>query len=185
MAKIRNGVPVQMPSGRIKIWDTEKAPHPLSHKQNGNRCGFLWHPYNSVKGKLFQLTLKPIIIQAIDRVWNELCDYDPESYIYDDETLFELNQVLTTEILDLFQDSVERKDWERAGIEEIGGTLRKQRIMLQLKDIFLFLMKEDVYYRPRLMELCKRTAPIFEGWEPTAEEMKYMAMGREPVKQEV
>ena len=170
MAKIQKGVPVQLPSGKVKIWDTEKAPHPLWHKNNKNRIGFLYHPYNHVKGKVLQLTLKPAILTAIDTVWKGFAQYDEEAYVYDDPILFELNQEITLAILDLFEDKLERQDWEPSG--EIGGTLRKQEFMLKIKDICLFLMKEDIYYRPRILEMMRRIAPIIEKWEPTDAEMR-------------
>jgi hypothetical protein len=186
MTKIRKGIKVQLPSGRTKVWDVEHAPHPLYHKNNSNRFSFLWNPYHSAKGKMLQFALKPVILQGIERVWKDLCEYDEEAYVYDDPALFKLNQILTSGILELFQDAMERADWEKAGISEIGGTLRKQKIMLQLKDIFLFTLKEDVYYRPRILELGKRIAPVLEEWNPTELEQKYMRMARDSkVKTEI
>lgn len=170
MVRIEKGVPVQMPSGKVKIWDTEKQPHPLWHKNNKNRVGFLYHPYNHVKGRFLQLTIKPALLAAIDMAHKGFVDYDKDAYVYEDPTLFRLNQELTAGIIDLFEDKLERESWEPSG--QVGGTLRKQDFLLKVKDICLFLMKEDIYYRPRFIELMRRIAPVLDEWEPSEAELK-------------
>jgi len=127
-----------MPDGTVRTFDAANEPRPGCEGNNKSREGFLYNCYFHPLGKFFQHTIKGAIMQTIRRVHDtEIPRYDRQAYVYDDPRLRTLDEILTGAILTLINDT------ERA---------HKQEILLDLKDICLFMLKEDVYYRPRILQ---------------------------------
>ncbi len=128
---------VQMPDGTVRRWDMANEPKPDS-VGNQSRNGFLYNCYTHPMGRFFQNTIKGAIISIIRRIHDkDIPRYDKQAYVYDDPRLQKLNAILTTAIKDLVNDA----DCER-----------KREILLACKDICLFMLKEDVFYRPRILQ---------------------------------
>lgn len=129
---------VLMPDGTIRPWDMANEPKPDS-VGNQSRNGFLYNCYTHPKGRFFQETIKSgLILPVIKKIhkW-AIPKYDPQAYQFDDPRLQCLHRLMTEVIDDQIQDT------DRA---------RKREIFYQIRDIALFGLKEDIFYRPRALQ---------------------------------
>lgn len=127
----------------LKAYDkrTERNPS-YPEGNNGSRNGFTYNPNLHPKGKYFQYIVKPAIRAAIDFAHGAITKYyDKDAYKYDDSRL----QAWDTYLVDFID-----KNFNGSGKQD---KLYKSDFMLKIKDIVLFLMKEDIYYRPRFIML--------------------------------
>lgn len=128
---------VRMPDGTFRRWDAANEPKP-DCVGNGSRNGFLYNCYTHPLGRFFQETIKNGIVAVIRRIHDkEIKRYDKQAYVYDDPRLQLLDRIITEAVEEQIQDT--DKD-------------RKREILLQCKDVSLFMLKEDVFYRPRIMQ---------------------------------
>ena len=126
-----------MPDGSIVQWDMANDPKP-DCVGNQSRNGFLYNCYTHAKGKLFQYTIKPAITGIIKRVHDkDIPRYDKDAYVYEDPRLLKLDQIIKETIDEVIQDA--DKD-------------RKREILKDCADISMFMLKEDVFYRPRILQ---------------------------------
>lgn len=129
-------VQVHMPDGTVRPWDMANEPKP-DCVGNGSRNGFLYNCYTHSLGKFFQHTIKKGIESVIFRLHDkDIPRYDKQAYVYDDPRLQFLDRLITQVIEEAIQDI--DKD-------------RKREILMACKDICLFMLKEDVFYRPRIL----------------------------------
>jgi hypothetical protein len=129
-------VNVRMPDGTVRQWNPATEPKPDS-VGNGSRNGFLYNCYTHPLGRFFQNTIKGAIIGVIRRLHDkDIPRYDRQAYVFDDQRLQALDRILTAAILEAINDA----DCER-----------KREILLNCKDICLFMLKEDIFYRPRIL----------------------------------
>ena len=136
-------VNILMPDGTIKPWNRATEPKPDSIG-NQSRNGFLFNCYFHPLGRFFQNTIKAGILSVIRRIHDkEIPRYDRQAYTYEDKRLQILDKIITDAIGHTIQDA--DKD-------------RKQEILNQCKDICLFMLKEDAFYRPRVLEATVRAA---------------------------
>lgn len=127
----------RMPDGSVRKWDKANEPKPDSIG-NGSRNGFLYNCYHHSLGRFFQETIKNGIVAVIRRIHDkEIPRYDKQAYIYDDPRLQKLDQIITETINEVIDDT----DRER-----------KREILLMCKDICMFMLKEDIFYRPRTLK---------------------------------
>jgi hypothetical protein len=146
------------PDGTITSFNPAKEANPDS-VGNQSRNGFLYSPYFHPFGKFLQGKVKGSMLKCIDFVHSALLRYDPSAYNYDDIRLLELREVGRDSIEELFTDEADEDPF------------RKPFFLLKLLDIVLFLMKEDIYYRWRFIELMRRFGKTAEHLEPTGEEL--------------
>lgn len=127
----------RMPDGSTKLWDMANEPKPDSIG-NDSRNGFLYNCYHHSLGRFFQETIKNSIVAVIRRIHDkEIPRYDKQAYVYDDPRLQELDRILKSAITALIRDD----DCER-----------KREILFMLVDICMFMLKEDIFYRPRILK---------------------------------
>jgi hypothetical protein len=129
---------VLMPDGTVRKWDSETEPKP-DCVGNGSRNGFLYNCYTHPKGRFFQNTIKNgLILPLIKKIHSwAIPKYDPQAYVFDDPRLQCLHSLITKTINDRMDDA--DRD-------------RKREIFYQIRDIALFGLKEDVFYRPRTLK---------------------------------
>ena len=128
---------IRMPDGTVRVWDMANEPKPDS-VGNKSRNGFLYNCYTHPLGRFFQNTIKHGILSIIHRIHDkEIPRYDKEAYVYDDPRLRFLDALITKVV----EDQIADQDHDR-----------KQEILLNCKDICLFMLKEDVFYRPRILQ---------------------------------
>lgn len=133
-------VNLRLKDGGLVAWDMANEPKPDS-VGNGSRNGFLWNCYTHPLGRFFQNTIKWGIISTIRRVHDkEIPRYDREAYTYDDPRLKMLDSGIASLIEQTYVDFGESDEQY------------KRDILTNLKDIFLFILKEDIYYRPRILK---------------------------------
>jgi len=123
----------------LKVYD-KRSERNVNYPDGNNesRNGFIFNPGFHPKGQFFQNVIKKAILAAINFAHSAIVkNYDREAYLYDDSRLRDLNIFLRKYIDANFQDS---KPY-------------KSDFMLKLVDILLFLMKEDVYYRARMIDI--------------------------------
>jgi hypothetical protein len=126
-----------MPDGTTRRWDPANEPKP-SWIGNDSRDHFLYNCYSHPLGKFFQDVIKGRIVSMIRWVHDSgIPRYDKEAFVFDDPRLQLLNQIITDAIEEQIQDS--DKD-------------RKQKILSDCRDISLFMLKEDIFYRPRILQ---------------------------------
>jgi len=129
-------VQVHMPDGTVRPWDMANEPKP-DCVGNASRNGFLYNCYTHSLGKFFQHTIKKGIESVIFRLHDkDIPRYDKQAYVYDDPRLQKLNAIISAVI----NESINDADCQR-----------KREILHACKDICLFLLKEDIYYRPRIL----------------------------------
>jgi hypothetical protein len=130
-------VKIVMPDGTIRPWDMANEPKPDS-VGNQSRNGFLFNCYTHPMGRFFQNTVKQGILAIIRRLHDkDIPRYDKQAYVYEDPRLKKLDEIITNAVADTIDD----KDRER-----------KREILLNCKDICLFMLKEDIFYRPRILQ---------------------------------
>ena len=124
--------------GEISFWDPATQRHPAYPKgDNRSRFGFTYH-FDSIRGKWFQGVVKDAIKGCIKFTHSTILKrYDEEAFIFDDPRLAAIKAVSDDYISKNFQHSAPIKS----------------DFMHKVFDIILFLMKEDVYYRGRFLEL--------------------------------
>lgn len=144
--QIRN---VVMPDGTTRPWDMANEPKP-DCIGNDSRNGFLYNCYTHPMGRFFQETVKNGILAVIKRIHNkEIPRYDKQAYVYDDPRLKMLDQIITRSVNETINDA----DGER-----------KREILSHCKDICLFMLKEDLFYRPRILQaIVKASKEILEN----------------------
>lgn len=129
-----------MGAGQIQVIHDRRlgTAHVAQPPGNQSREGFLHNCYNTSLGKFFQNTIKKGIESIIFRLHDkDIPRYDKTAYVYDDQRLQTLDRILTSAITELIDDA----DGER-----------KREILLACKDICLFMLKEDIFYRPRILK---------------------------------
>jgi len=105
---------------------------------NQSRDGFLHNCYNTGLGRFFQNTIKKGIESVIFRIHDkDIPRYDKTAYVYDDPRLQKLNAILSAAIDEVINDA---------------DSDRKREILHACKDICLFMLKEDIFYRPRILQ---------------------------------
>lgn len=135
-ARAPQKVSIPMPDGSTRIWDMANEPKPDS-VGNQSRNGFLYNCYTHPMGRFFQNTVKNGILAIIHRIHaKDILRYDKQAYVYDDPRLKKLDEIITRSV----NLTIDDKDRER-----------KREILLSCKDICLFMLKEDIYYRPRVL----------------------------------
>ena len=110
---------------------------------NQSRNGFLYNCYTTKMGRFFQETIKRWLETGIARIHNkEIPRYDKEAYIFADPRLKLLHDTLLTLTEKYLNDN--DKD-------------RKRELVRDISEIWLFMMKEDIYWRrigiPMLVDL--------------------------------
>jgi len=146
------------PDGTVTVYNPVKEKNPDAIG-NQSRNGFLYNPYFHPLGKFLQGKVKMSMLKTIDFVHTAIRRYDTDAYQFDDTRLLELYQVGRDSITELFTDDAEQDPF------------RKPAFLLKLLDIVLFLMKEDIFYRWRFVELMRRFGRTAEHLEPTGAEL--------------
>lgn len=147
-------------------YNPAKEPNPHAVGTH-SRVGFLFNPYYHPLGKFLQGKVKGSILKSIDFVHSSILRYDSEAYTYSDERLQALYKTGHECIINLFDS------------KEDPEPFRKPAFMLKLLDICLFLMKEDIFYRYRFIELMKQMGRTAEHLEPTGEELANLMRGND------
>ena len=123
--------------------DTMRHPE-YPEGDNRSRNAFMWN-LASKQGKVFQRVVKPAIIKTIGMIHSWILkSWDPEGYIYDDPRMKHLDENLHGFISEYYNHQE-----------------RKLNFMHQAIDIGLFILKEDIYYRGRILHMLNQL-PIFE-----------------------
>lgn len=145
--------------GQVVRWNPAKEPDPrVKGNENGGngKGGFRFSPYYHDKGKFLQDVIKKGIIKAIDLAHSQIVGkYDKDAYVLEDPRLVELNAYLRTYLSQNFEHSMPRK----------------LKFMTQILDIVMFLMKEDIYYRARFLDMFYHM-PRFEITETESENIQ-------------
>lgn len=134
--------------GELVRWNPakERDPRVKGNENAGEHSGFRWSPFYSAAGKYLQEFIKPTIIKTIALIHKQIVGkYDPHAYELSDPRLVEMNTYIRSYISTNFQHSMPRK----------------LTFMMQIVDIIMHLMKEDVYYRARFLDLFNNM-PRFE-----------------------
>jgi hypothetical protein len=143
--------------GQVVRWNPAKDRDPrIKENENaGNgKGGFRFSPYYHEKGKFLQDVIKKGIIKAIEVAHDQIVGrYDPEAYKLDDGRLRELNAYMRAYLSYNFEHQAPRKI----------------TFMSQILDIVMFLMKEDIYYRARFLDMWKNMP---RDYELTQEELE-------------
>lgn len=145
--------------GQTVRWNPAKDRDPRI-KENGNggngKGGFRFSPYYHEKGKFLQDVIKKGIIKAIDLAHSQIVGkYDKDAFVFEDPRLVELNAYFRSYLSQYFEHDVPRKI----------------TFMSQIVDIVMFLMKEDIYYRARFLDMF-RDMPRFEITENETENIQ-------------
>ncbi len=123
---------------KAEFWNYETSSNPQYEGNNETRLGFKYNPYHHVKGKLMQGVMKTAVKSAINFAHaNIIKHYDREAFVYEDARLKAIDEYCKRYIDDNFQESYPYKS----------------DFMCKIVDIFLFLMKEDIYYTARWLEM--------------------------------
>jgi len=132
---------------------------------NDSRAGFTWH-LDSVKGAIFQRTVKPAIIRTVNKIHKWVVgEWDRDAFVYDDPRLQVLDDSVTEGINTLF----DHQD-------------RKLDLMHKGADVLLFMLKEDIYWRPRIFTLINKL-PYFILTPQESENIDTFTKGVEVVNQ--
>ena len=143
--------------GQVVRWNPAKDRDPRI-KENGNggsgEGGFRFSPYYHDKGKFLQDVIKKGILKTIEVAHDQIVGrYDPDAYKLQDERLCELNAYMRAYLSANFEHD----------------NPRKITFMSHIVDIIMFLMKEDIYYRARFLEMWKNMP---RDYELTQEELE-------------
>ena len=123
---------------KADFWNYETSANPQYEDNNETRLGFKYNPYWHVKGKFFQGIVKTAIRRAIDFAHAGIIKhYDREAFAYDDPRLKSIDEYCKRYIDQNFQDAYPYK----------------ADFLTKIIDIILFLMKEDIYYCSRWLDL--------------------------------
>lgn len=135
--------------GQAVRWNPATEPDPrVKQNENGGKGtgGFRFSPYFHEKGIYLQKVIKSGIIKSIALAHSQIVGkYDKDAFKFDDPRLQELNGYLRAYLSSNFAHDAPRKI----------------TFMSQIVDIVMFLMKEDIYYRARFLNLFNEL-PTFE-----------------------
>lgn len=147
---------VKEEGGNISFWNREKDRHPAYPKgDNRSRTGFLFDPYHHEKGKFFQGVIKKVLLGAISLAHKWFTQYyDSDIFVYDDPRLNALNDFLQTYMDMHFADKYTHD------------------FMPKVVDITLGLMKEDIRYRARFLDLLTQLGKMYPDGFPLSENEK-------------
>lgn len=137
--------------GQVLRWNpaVDRDPRIPKNENAGGKTGFRFSPFYHEKGQYLQNVVKKGIIKTIDVIHSQITKgYDVDAYKFDDPRLAELNVYFSYYISNNF-----------CNLEKTNT--RKLDFMVKIKDIIMFLMKEDIYYRARFFELFSNL-PRFE-----------------------
>lgn len=143
--------------GVLVRWNPAKDRDPrIRDNENGGngKGGFRFSPYYHEKGKFLQDVIKKGILKAISLAHDQIVGkYDPDAFKLEDERLQNLNGYLRAYLSVNFEHDHPRKI----------------TFMSQIVDIVMFLMKEDIYYRARFLDMLKNMP---RDYELTTEELE-------------
>lgn len=110
--------------------------------QEGSRYQFTYE-HTSKKGQWLQWFLKQTIIKTMHFIHGQIKGkYDKNAYIFQDPRLFTIQQFI--------------KNYAKDNMEQ-----RKQEIINEAADIFLFLLKEDIFYRVRVVDAIRLWSSMY------------------------
>lgn len=135
--------------GKVVRWNpaTDRDPRIKENRNAGTKGGFRFSPFYHEKGIYLQNVIKTGIIKAIELAHDQIVGkYDPEAYRLEDPRLVKLNAYFRAYVSEKFEHSMPRK----------------LKFMTQILDIVMFLMKEDIYYRSRFLEMLKNMPHDYE-----------------------
>jgi hypothetical protein len=134
-------------------------PRIKGNENRGEGGGFTFSPYFHTKGLFFQNVIKKGITTTINITYNQILRfYDKNAFVFEDPRLKKLQLFCKTYVATYYAE------------EGPGGTgITKLTFMYQFFDIMLFLMKEDIFYRPRFFEFLNN---VPKGWELTDSEIQ-------------
>ena len=139
---------LRMPDGTIRRWDMANEPKPDS-VGNQSRNGFLYNCYTHPMGKFFQETIKKGLEAVIRRIHDkEIPRYDKHAYEYDDPRLQAINELLKGMMVKHIDDN---------------DTARKHQVFGDFIDVIMFMMKEDVFYRARVIKSLEDLAIAYQS----------------------
>ena len=147
---------VKAEGANIAFWDRTKDRHPAYPEGNNkSRVGFLFNPYHHEKGKFFQGVIKKVVLRGIAFAHKWMTQYyDTDMFVYDDPRLNALNDFLQV-YMDLhFSDT------------------RTHDFMPKIVDITMGLMKEDIRYRARFLDLLTQLIKLYPNGFPLTETEK-------------
>lgn len=123
---------------KADFWNWETDMNPKYKDNNKTSVGFRFNPYYHVKGKFMQGVVKTAIKSAINFAHAQIIKhYDRNAFIYDDERLKKIDEYCKRYINENFQNSYPYKS----------------QFMEKAIDILLFIMREDIYYTSRWLDL--------------------------------
>ena len=131
-----------------EFWLTASQMGEFVRAGNNSREGFKYNCYTDKKrGMFFQTVIKKAILAAINFAHSAILKhYDKNAFVYDDPRLSAIDEYMKEYIATNFKNSPGYKD----------------AFMLKVLGIFLFLMKEDVYYRGRWLQILKEIPREYE-----------------------
>lgn len=136
----------------------KKLLHPYDDGNNETReSGFKHNPYNTVKGKFFQQTIKKTIMKSLQLTeWGIINKYDKDAFVYDDTRLKRIDEFT--------EDYINKHFVFREYQSEV---------MHQLRHIVYFIAKEDPYYTNAFFDFINKfTAEFKDGFELTEKEQE-------------
>ena len=138
---------VRSQGGEVGFWNTETEPHPAAVDNEKSRVGMKWNPFYHERGKWFQYIIKDAIKHTIAFAHKNITKrYDENAFVYEDKRLLEIERVCRECASDNFQHEYPRKS----------------NLLTEAMDILLFTMKEDIYYRGRILDFLNRLPNEFE-----------------------
>lgn len=128
----------------MKDHETEVNKRLANAQSEASRYQFTYE-HTTAKGQWLQWFLKKLIAKSI-HFWYGLIKgkYDKNAYVFQDPRLFMIQQFI--------------KNYAKDNMEE-----RKQEIINEAADIFLFLLKEDIFYRVRAMDAIRLWGHLYPG----------------------
>ncbi len=128
---------------QIEVIRDRRAGTSVLNPGNQSRNGFLHNCYSTAMGRFFQETIKRWLETGIARIHNkEIPKYDKDAYTFDDPRL----KLLHDTLLKLIEKYLNDCDKDR-----------KRELVRDISEIWLFMMKEDIYWRrvgvPLLVDL--------------------------------
>lgn len=154
-------IAVVVVDGEPVEWNPALDPDPRikGNENRGEGAGFLFSPYFHKKGLFFQNVIKKGITKTINLTYNQILRfYDKDAFVFEDPRLKTLRNFCKTYVATYYAE------------EARGGTgIIKLTFMYQFFDIMLFLMKEDIFYRPRFFEFLNN---VPRGWDLSEAEIK-------------
>lgn len=123
---------------KADFWNWESEANPRYKDNNKTRVGFTYNPSHHIKGKFFQSIIKSAVKAAINFAHSQILKhYSREAFVYDDERLKAIDEYCKRYIDTNFQNSYPYKS----------------QFMEKVIDIILFIMREDIYYTSRWLDM--------------------------------